>query len=249
MIIDAHVHISNRKIEGIPHADVDSVVRYMDRAGVDKVIGFLYGAITLEDNIEFMKVIGPYKERITPYAWLDPGARDCKEQLCFCMDELGMKGLKIHPLLSNFDLGDLKLMDPLMSEANRRKLHVIIHCTSNETLVDTSKVEKIAQNYPDCIIQLAHTGAIYDGNKAIAVAQRNPNVYLDTGCASMNCVRRAIEKVPEKVLMGCDWPSYTFHAEMMKVRDACELAERADAYKMVCGENVFRILNREDDYK
>ena len=245
MIIDAHVHISNEKTDKIPHADVDSVISYMDKAGVDQVIGFLYSPVTFEENIRFIDVIRPYKERIIPYAWLDPQEENVREKLSYCLDELGMKGLKIHPLLHRFDLGDLKLMDPIMSEANKRKLHVIIHCTSNETLVDTAKVEKIAQTYPDCVIQLAHIGAIYDGNKAIEVASRNKNVILDTGCASMNCIRRALLKVPGQVVMGCDWPSYTFHMEMQKIKDACILAGDESLFEDVCGNNIARILNRE----
>ncbi len=244
MIIDAHVHIANEKTEKIPHIDIASTISYMDEAGVDQAISFLYSPVTFEENIRFIDVIRPYKERIIPYAWLDPKEERIKEKLSYCLDELGMKGLKIHPLIHHFDLGDLELMDPIMSEANRRKLHVIIHCTSNETLVDTEKVEKIAQMYPDCIIQLAHIGAIYDGNKAIEVALRNPNVYLDTGCASMNCIRRALLKVPGKVVMGCDRPSYTFHMEMQKIKDACRLAGNESPFEDVCGNNIRRVLNR-----
>ena len=244
MIIDAHVHISNHKSDSLPHADVDSLIRCMNKDGVDQVIGFVYPPVSLKENEIFMKTIEPYKDRIIPYAWIDPGEKDCREQLICCLDELGMKGLKLHPLVNEFDLGDLKLMDPIMKEADNRKLHVIIHCTSNESLVDTDKVERIAKEYPNCIIQLAHTGAIYDGNKAIAVAKRNENVYLDTGIASMNCIRRAILQVPDKILMGCDWPSYTFRNEMIKIKDACIYAGREDVFEMICGGNVSRILNR-----
>lgn len=246
MIIDAHVHIANKKTEKIPQVDIDSTIRYMDEAGVDKAIGFLYDPVTFEENIKFIDVIGPYKERIIPYAWLNPLEEDVGKKLVYCLDELGMKGLKIHPLLHHFDLGDLEKMDELMMTADKRRLHVIVHCTSNETLVDTQKVEQLARRYHNCIIQLAHTGAIYDGNKAIEVACRNENVYLDTGCASMNCIRRAILRVPEKVLMGCDWPSYTFKMEMMKIKDACELAGNKEAYEMVCGQNILKIIDREE---
>ena len=244
MIIDAHVHISNETSPKVPHSSFEKTIEYMDKAGVDKVIGFLYDPISLNENIRFMKNVEKYRHRIIPYAWLDPNDPDVSEQLQYCLDDLGMKGLKLHPLVSKFDLGDPELMDPIMTPANKRRLHVIIHCTSNETLVDTAKVEALAQKYPDCIIQLAHIGAIYDGNKAIAVAKKNDNVYLDTGCASMNCIRRAILEVPDKVLMGCDWPSYTFEMEMKKIEDACILAGREEVFAKVCGENAEKILNR-----
>ncbi len=243
MIIDAHTHIANRKSESIPHADIESTIAFMNEAGVDRAIGFIYGPVTFQENIRFIDVIRPYKDRIIPYAWLDPCEEDVGKKLLYCLDELGMKGLKIHPLIHQFDLGDLNKMDELMSVADRRRLHVIVHCTSNETLVDTRKVELLTKRYRNCIIQLAHSGAIYDGNKAIEVAYRNENVYLDTGCASMNCIRRAVLRIPEKVLMGCDWPSYSFRMEMMKIADACALSGNRDAYEMVCSENAMRILS------
>ena len=130
MIIDAHVHISNQKTEKIPQVDIDSTIRYMDEAGVDKAIGFLYDPVTFEENKKFIDVIRPYKERIIPYAWLNPLEEDVGKKLVYCLDELGMKGLKIHPLLHHFDLGDLEKMDELMMTADKRRLHVIVHCTS-----------------------------------------------------------------------------------------------------------------------
>lgn len=241
MIIDSHVHIglTNKRA---PHADVESCIKLMDQAGVDKVVAFLYDETTLENNIRFMEMVSRYENRIIPFAWLNPKDENADEELAYCIDTLGFKGLKIHPKVDKFDLGDLNMMDKIMKEANLRKLQVIIHCTSNEQFVDTEKVEKLAQKYPDCIIQLAHIGAIYDGNKAIDVALRNENVYLDTGIASMNCIRRAVLKVPEKLLMGCDYPSYTFANEMHKIKDACILAGNKDVYKDICGHNAERIM-------
>lgn len=245
MILDAHVHLADQE-NGIPHGDAGTCIRYMDEAGVDRVIAFPYGGTTLAENERWLRAMEPYRRRIIPYVWLNPLSEQAGEELAYAIDVLGFRGLKLHPLVDQFDAGDMEAMDRIMHEADVRGLHVIVHCTSNETLVDTDKVEALAKRYRNCIIQLAHTGAIYDGNKAIAVAQRNENVYLDTGIASMNCIRRAILQAPEKVLMGCDYPSYTFKNEMVKIRDACELAGRPDAFAMVCGGNAERILRRGD---
>ena len=243
MIIDSHVHIgsANGKVK---FANVEETIRQMDVAGVDKAICFLYPDADF-DNEQFFQVVKSYRDRIIPYVWLNPKDADVKEQLIHFIDDLSFKGLKLHPLVHEYDLADLRLLDPLMREADQRKMHIIIHCTSDNEYVNVDKVEMIAKTYSNCIIQLAHMGAIYDGNKAIEAASRNQNLYLDTGIASMNCIRRAILKVPNKILMGCDFPSYTFTSEMTKIREACILADAPDVFRKICGENAMHILTEK----
>jgi hypothetical protein len=53
---------------------------------------------------------------------------------------------------------------------------------------------------------MGHTG-LYHPERAIEVARRRENVYLETSFQPLKIVRRALEAVGrERVLFGSDWP-------------------------------------------
>lgn len=242
MIIDGHTHI--RVGDDLPLAEfsrIEPTIRYMDRFGIDKIcalVAFKDDCFTREKLLE----LAPFHDRLLLFAWLDPRRPDAAQKLTYCIDELGFTGLKLHPLEQHYDIETPGLLDPLMEVCAKRHLHTIIHCTSGVPDCTPEKLERLANRYPAATFQLAHTGAIYAGNPSIAAAARTPNLYLDTGIASTNCIRRAVLAVPEKVIMGCDWPSYSFEQELLKCRTACELVERPSCYDGLVGGNIARVL-------
>lgn len=242
MIIDGHTHL--RVGDDLPLAEFSRIgptIDYMDRAGVDKICALV---AFKEDKFtrEKLRELEPFRDRLLLFAWLDPHRAEAPKTLEYCMDELGFTGLKLHPLAQNYDIEEEGLLDPLMEVCAQRGLHTIFHCTSDFRGCTPEKLGRLANRYPTATFQLAHTGAIYAGNPSIAAAARTPNLYLDTGIASTNCIRRAVLAVPEKVIMGCDWPSYSFEQELLKCRTACELAERPQCYDGLVGGNIARVL-------
>lgn len=242
MIIDGHTHL--RIGDDLPLAEFSRIaptIDYMDRAGVDQICALV---AFRDDHFtrEKLRELDPFRDRLLLFAWLDPRRNGAADTLEYCIDELGFTGLKLHPLEQHYDIEAPGLLDPLMEICARRRLHTIIHCTSGVPDCTPEKMERLANRYPTATFQLAHTGAIYGGNPSIAAAARTPNLYLDTGIASTNCIRRAVLAVPEKVIMGCDWPSYSFEQELLKCRTACELAGRPQCYDGLVGGNIARVL-------
>jgi predicted TIM-barrel fold metal-dependent hydrolase len=103
----------------------------------------------------------------------------------------------------------------------------------------------LAERFPELNLIVAHLGGAHDEVKIdefLALAQRYPNVYLDTSWT--NCSWKMPEAIElcgaDKVLFGSDGPLVHPAIELMKVR-VCRLS-REDEEK-VLWRNLARLLN------
>ncbi len=240
MRMDAHTHIC---LDGSqPIAAIDNVCREMARSGVDAVAAFPLSAC-FEANRQLAKALDAYTN-ILPLAFIDPNDSQSAAQLKTCIETYGMRGLKLHPTLSRFHIDDEKKLTPLFAYCDVHRLHIVIHCTTHDPYVHPYRIAAMAARFPHATFQIAHMGAIWEADAAIETAKSCPNVYLDTGIASFNAVRRAIDQVPEKVLMGADFPFYTYALEQQKLCDAFAYSQHAHTPKIldqVLGENCARL--------
>lgn len=240
MIIDAHVHMSVSDGEN-PRSEVGNLLRKMDANRIDKVIVFPFSS-GIDKQKALAKAIQPYPGRFIPMAFISPHDPDAYEQLTYCLDDLEMRGIKLHPWFGNFHVDDLELLRPLFETLTLRKGHVVLHCTSDDHRMHPLRVETLAKAFPGVNIQMAHMGEVWAGEYAIAVAKRTPNVYLDTAIASFNAVRMAMLAVPDKLVMGCDYPFYMFEMEQLKQKLAAEDVGSEEVLVKVMGENIARVL-------
>lgn len=243
MIIDAHVHISTNEQEN-PRARVENVLKKMNENGIDKVVCFPFSA-GLEKQKKLAELISPYKDRFIQLAFINPNDKDAKEQLLYCLDGLGCKGIKLHPWFGNFSVANIELLRPLFEILNERKLYAVIHCTSEDYRVHPIMFERLGNEFPNVIIQMAHMGEVMAGEYAIDVAKRVPNVYLDTAITSFMAVVHVLEQCPDKVFMGCDFPFYQFEMEIQKQKMAAEDIGKLEEMKMIMGDNFARVFGLE----
>ena len=200
MVIDAHVHIATSGQEN-PRARVENVIKNMDANGIDLAVCFPFSA-GLEKQKKLAELTAPYPGRFIRLAFINPNDADAKDQLLYCLDELGCRGMKLHPWFGNFSLADIGLLRPLMEILDKRHLYVVIHCTSEDYRVHPVMFERLGQEFPNVIIQMAHMGEVMAGEYAIAAAKRVPNVYLDTAITSFMAVVHVLEQCPDKVFMA-----------------------------------------------
>ena len=129
-----------------------------------------------------------------------------------------------------------------MEICDERKLLAVIHCTSDDDRMHPLMFYRLGESFPNAIIQMAHMGEVMSGEYAVEVAQKMPNVYLDTSITSFNAVRTVMEKCPDKVFMGCDYPFYMFEMEIQKQRLAAEDLGDDRPMKMIMGGNFERVF-------
>lgn len=240
MIIDAHVHIATNEQEN-PRARVENVIKNMDANDIDMVVCFPFSA-GLEKQKKLTDLIRPYPGRFMQLAFINPNDSDAKEQLLYCLDELGCKGMKIHPWFGNFSLANIELLRPLMEILNERHSYVVVHCTSEDYRVHPVMFERLGLEFPNVILQMAHMGEVMAGEFAIDVAKRIPNVYLDTAITSFMAVVHVLEQCPDKVFMGCDYPFYQFEMEIQKQKLAAADLNAEDGLKKLMGDNFARVF-------
>lgn len=245
MIIDAHVHIKTDE-DGFERSDINTVLRKMDESEIDKVVCFTL-ASGLEKQKKLAELIKPVANRFYPIAFINPNDTDAKDQLLYCLDELKFNGIKLHPWFSNFSVANIELLRPLFEVLNERKLYAVIHCTSEDYRVHPIMFERLGNEFPNVIIQMAHMGEVMAGEYAIDVAKRVPNVYLDTSITSFMAVTHVLEQCPEKVFMGCDYPFYEFKMEIMKQKLAAEEVNKLEEMKMIMGGNFQRVFGLKDE--
>ena len=244
MIIDAHVHVAAEENEN-PRARVENIIRKMDENGIDKVVCFPFSA-GLHKQKKLAELIRPYPGRFIPLAFINPNDADARKQLLYCLDELGFRGMKLHPWFGNFSLANIELLRPLFEILDERKLYTVIHCTSEDYRVHPVMFERLGRDFPNVTIQMAHMGEVMAGEYAIDVAKRVPNVYLDTAITSFMAVVHVLEQCPDKVFMGCDFPFYQFEMEIQKQKLAAADLDDPEGMKKLMGGNFARVFGLEE---
>lgn len=243
MIIDAHVHIATEDNENY-RARVENVIHKMDENHIDKVVCFPFSA-GLEKQKKLTELISTYPGRFIQLAFINPKAADAKEQLLYCLDQLGCKGMKIHPWFDNFSVADIALLKPLFDILDERKLYCVVHCTSEDYRVHPIMFERLGNTFPNVTIQMAHMGEVMAGEFAIDVAKRIPNVYLDTAITSYMAVIHVLEQCPDKVFMGTDFPFYQFEMEIQKQKLAAADLKDIEGMNKLMGGNFARVFRLE----
>lgn len=241
MVIDAHVHMATSENDN-PRARVDNILRSMDKNGIDKAVVFPFSA-SIENNKKLAELTKPHPDRFIPLAFINPKDPLARQDFLYALDELGFRGVKMHPWFGNFRLDDIELLRPVMEICDERRLHVVIHCTSDDDRMHPLMFRRLGECFPNAVIQMAHMGEVMAGEYAVEVARTVSNVYLDTSITSFNAVRTVMEKCPDKVFMGCDFPFYLFEMELQKQRLAAEDLGDDGPMRKIMGENFRRVFS------
>ncbi len=240
MIIDHHNHIWEGDSTGgflDESMSVSQILKEMDLAGVD-----MAGVCTVAQSICNDYVVEAQKnhsDRLFGYCMVNPRQDDARSVLKKYLD-LGLKGLKLHPRLHGYRLGDHTLVDPLIEVCREYKVPMFSHGGSEEN-DHPFYFEEIARVFPNVTIILGHMGALNATEDAILIAGRNKNIFLDTSTCELYSVRAALRELgPEKILMSTDWPGNDFRLEYEKIKIAA--GEDKSALDKIAGDNYANLI-------
>lgn len=127
-------------------------------------------------------------------------------------DTLNLKVLKLHCSVGNFAPNDLRL-NPVWGLISKRHIPAIVHvghAVSGHTHAqDLASLEKVAQNFPQACIIIAHCGHPA-GEQALDLVEKYPEVYADltpvvTELIDLPAPR--VQKLAHKILFGSDAPN------------------------------------------
>jgi len=249
--------IFHRKVEPI---SLEQMIEGMDKAGVAKAVLCSINMETMAmDGLEGYKVpnqlianaVNQYPDRFIGFACVDPHKGYlATEELELAVHRLGLVGLG-ELLPSNIELyPNDKLMYPLYEKAVELEIPVILHTGqifdpgtklkySNPIFADD-----VARDFPSLKLVISHFGWPWM-EEAIAVVQRNTNVYFDiSGWAPRYLPKLLIDymdgPLSDKALFGTDFPLISFERAVSELN---ALPLRESTKKKVLGENAARLLN------
>ncbi len=232
-IVDAHMHIGD-----FPDFNVR-----LDGPGLERLMrhyGIVRGMVFAPDNQETRAVVESV-EGAYGMVWANPHRPGFLEEALELLDHPRFVGVKLHPLLDAFHPNDPRL-HPLMEEIVRRRMPVLLH-SGHPIFSLPWSIEELAREFPDARVILGHMGHgnIVYINASIDVAERNPNVYLETSGMPMHTkIAEAVRRVgPDKVMYGSDIP---FHEIGVEVRKVLVSGLEPELVRRVLSENARKLF-------
>lgn len=179
-VVNNHSHLGQYYGFAQPAPDADSLVRTMDRVGIDQSCVFSSLAITAdmrEGNDLSLAAARQHPDRILAYGVPDPNlASHVRDELQRCVDA-GVRGFKFHTSLHDYPFAGPAYV-PAFELADKHRLPLISHGVDSPDVL-----RRIAQSYPNAHFIVAHAGAGRrhpEHDQTYTVAIEEPNVYLDT---------------------------------------------------------------------
>ena len=176
----------------------------MDEAGVELAVVSNISAIDepVTANDEMAEWARRYP-RLIPLVWATPGVS--RPATVFDYLGMGFRGLKLHPTAGKYPADD-RLIYPLLDVCREARVPALFHCASDEYSAP-ARFRRVAADYPDVPIILAHMNMFGSARDAVAVAEDFNNVYLDTSWVRPERVVEAMRSVgADRVLWGTDAP-------------------------------------------
>lgn len=238
MIFDAHMHVGEFPLFDV-RLDRDGLVATMAEHGIGA------GLVFHPDN-EYVRRVVESAEGVYGLVWANPRQQGFLEEVERLLAHPRFLGVKLHPLLDGYHPDD-PAVHPLVQLLVERGLPVLVHCGHPIFTLPWS-IEELCVRFPEAKVILGHMGHgnIVYINASIAVAARNPNVYLETSGMPMHTkIREAVERVgATRVLYGSDVPFHHPDVEIRKVRLSGLSPELVDR---VLSKNGRRLFFGDDD--
>lgn len=246
--IDIHAHLpllkfggplaprlarSDSPLSDAVHADsFDAIAKRriedMDSWGVEKTtlmpIDFHWGRTDdpqWEEAQAIARIARQYPDRFLPFLACDPRRPNALDQLDLAVGELGMKGVKLHPL-SGFAVDD-EAIYPFYERCTALRLPIVGHCRpigmgERDDLSRPERYGHVAADFPELKICLGHLGGEPWMQRAIEVLEAHPNAWgdlstnqsfaLEKPAAFAGHLRRIMDgPAAARIMYASDWPT------------------------------------------
>lgn len=253
MIIDFYTHTGAGLANHAPRlvrpledtSATQGLLAAMDRSGIDRAVTFaprwvggeFVDPSYVEANAAVRQAIQQSSGRLIGFGRVNPNyGRDAVSEVERCFSEYGFKGLMLDPEWENFDPGDRHLAYPLYEVARAHKAPILFHTWYSPS--EPALYWEVADDFSEIPIIISHLGGRLIAD-AVYIAQRAPNVYLETSDNMYGVSGPARNVGPDRILFGSHTPFSSPEVEMFKVTSS-DLSE--DEKAMVLGGNASRLL-------
>ncbi|NOZ82358.1 MAG: amidohydrolase family protein, partial [Euryarchaeota archaeon] len=214
MLIDSHVHLGGPDAgDGATQSEQELLER-MERAGVDCAVAFPFndsgaGECFSASNRRLAEVQRRH-ERIVCFARLDPNSSVVLQEAARCIEELGLRGFKLHPTAQKFTPSH-PAVEEILRLAARLGVPVVFDNGKRES--GNLEIARVAERVPEAQVILAHIR----GEGAIEACEGRSNLYLGTVKAPPEKVVEAVDRLgASRVIAGSDAPYASMRYEMVE---------------------------------
>jgi len=170
------------------------------------------------------------------------------EELDRSILELGLQGLKMHPLEHNYEINNPTVIYPVLkrlTELQRetgRKMMVVIHGAGDSVNNTATAIAETAKAFPELLFLMAHAGFIWCYGTTSSVSIPVPNLMLDL---TLNVGPYSVQEAynvcgPSKFCIGADGPF-----DLVSIKEPIVRALTGDddeAFELVMGGNLAKYL-------
>ncbi len=129
MIIDVNAYLGHFAFRRLRHNTAESLLKLMDARKIDRAVVSSAGAITYRNaqsgNEEVDAEVKGHRDRLIPFAVINPTYIGWEDDLKTCHERSGMRGLRLYPGWHHYRLSDPRCLD-LVRAATARGLIVSI---------------------------------------------------------------------------------------------------------------------------
>lgn len=193
-------------------------------AGAERVVNLLFplGAGEAEELHRFGAALSAREPDVVPVGGVHKDDPDPEGVVRRAIEDHGMRGLKLHPMVQRFSPGDPALALAIAALASYG-LPLYVHTGFDEWYgwgYDLGELEAIAERHPEVPLVLCHC-AFPRMEWAAKMARRHPHVWLDTTnvfgsielaaaparAGLLEKVHMLFDAAPDRIFFGTDYPA------------------------------------------
>jgi predicted TIM-barrel fold metal-dependent hydrolase len=122
-MIDVSAHLGHFAFRRLRHNTAGEILALMDLKRIDKAVVASAAAIAYRNsqagNEEMVAQLGAHRDRLIPFAVLNPAYAGWDDDLKICHEEFGAKGLRLYPRWHNYRLTDASCLELVHAAAER----------------------------------------------------------------------------------------------------------------------------------
>ncbi|MCD6361422.1 MAG: amidohydrolase family protein [Armatimonadetes bacterium] len=145
MLIDMNAYLGHWPFRRLRHNTAPELVALMDEKGIDLACVSSADAIFYKNsqagNEELAEQIEPHRDRLIPFAVINPTYADWEYDLRVCAEQFGARGLRLYPNYHNYTLGD-------------RCCHDLVRAATELGLIVSMPIRQIDQRQRHWLIEI-----------------------------------------------------------------------------------------------
>jgi predicted TIM-barrel fold metal-dependent hydrolase len=257
MILDINAYLGHWPFRRLRYNTSESLMKLMEKAKIDLAVVSSASSVLYrncqEGNLELHEEIMGHEDRLITFACINPNYAGWREDLQYCVDEIGVKGLRLHPNYHDYDLSG-ENATALIQEANKRGLPISVtlrmederqsHWLVKVLGVPVHQIIEAINRSPEATFILTYIH-FQEAEQIINACPKRKNFFIETTSHYLlgdypNHLQTLIDKIGvNRILFGSGMPLKYPQASLLKVE---HLQVSGEDKEKILGKNAAKLL-------